>query len=127
MSDDLEAIYIQHCESRRYQDALKWSRAKTAALIEGAVLYAVYGTGIPDNVKKASLICGFVLVLIVGILIWIDRAYAQLHLDVMRRYEKEREVKFGPSPKPGLGTILLSLALLVLIVFNVYVFIWGVG
>jgi MFS-type transporter involved in bile tolerance (Atg22 family) len=46
--EDRREVYKQDWDNVRYQDNLRWSRFKTIAAIEGAYLFAVYGTSLTD-------------------------------------------------------------------------------
>ena len=120
MSDGREAIFIQHAESYRYQDALKWSRVKTAAVVEGAILYGVWGTGVPDNVKRLALVFGILLVFILCILALLDRSYARMHLNMMKEYQESEGCPCTHARFVGMGTALFVLSLVLLNLFNVY-------
>ncbi len=123
METDNEAIYTQHAEAYRYQDALKWSRIKTAALIEGAVLYASWSNFIPEAIVDASQGFAFGLVFIVCLLALIDSRDAKCHLNAMREFEKGKTPEFTPRRCAGLGTWLLFAGLILLNLFNAYL-IW---
>ena len=119
--DDARAIYVQHCEEYRHQDALKWSRMKTVAVLQGAILFAAWNTD--DELQKRVMVgAGTVILLILMDLIRLDKLHADLHLSEVRRYETNHG---WPYPKPSFsdrGTQLLVFAVLVVIVFNAWTF-----
>lgn len=114
-----EAVFIQHAESYRYQDALKWSRVKTAAVIEGAILYGAWSASVPDAVKKVGVIFGSLFIGVLCFLVYLDKQYATMHLNAMKKYEEPAQLPFSCGRFRHWGTGLLMGSLILVIVLNV--------
>lgn len=117
-------IYAQDCEFYRYQDQLMWSRFQTAALLEGAVLYAVYELtrSLGAGEKRLLMAAGFLLVLVLSLVTLKDRADAARHLNRIRQYEAERPLSASAWPS-NLGYYLLLCAALIINAANVLLFV----
>jgi hypothetical protein len=96
-SDKRKTIYDQDCQFYRYQDQKKWERFKTAALVEGAIFYALYGTdriGVLE--RRVAILGGFLLLIIVLLISLKDQLDADAFMVRIRQYERE-------LPFPGLA------------------------
>ena len=91
MSDEERKIYDQDCQFMRYQDGLLWSRLQTAALVEGGMLYGLYGKGL-DLVpweKGAVAVLGAFFVTAICLLMISDRTDAHDHKKRIQRFESD--------------------------------------
>lgn len=96
------AIYDQDCEFYRYQDGLMWSRFQTAAVVEGALLYAVYGDQLTLSVCERILLslAGALLVFVLCMLSLKDNSDADRHIRRIRDFETRAKLRL-PLPVPG--------------------------
>lgn len=86
----LKAVYDEDCEFIRYHDGFMWSRFQTVTAIEAGMLYGRYQvSSLTFPEKAALLIFGAVLVLLCCLLSFRNRAASQVHLDRVKRIEKE--------------------------------------
>lgn len=110
-----KAIYDQNCQWYRYQDGLMWGRFQTAATIEAAMLYGIYQVKLPLLEKKALVLFGSVLILIVSLIALVDGYYASGHLDQIKKFEgySLARPKYLPS-----GGILLRAAIGLVTILN---------
>ena len=124
--EDLLAIYHEDCEFCRYQDNLRWSRFRTAATVEGAVLAVLFAmpglSGITLWQTRIVIIFGFALVLVICLLALKDQWDARVHLERMMEFEKAR----APFPERRVspilrGSCLMGAAVLIINVFNLLV------
>lgn len=114
-SDRRKAIYDQDCQFYRYQDGKKWSRFQTAALIEGAMLYGLFGpttTGILE--KRLLLIVGTLLVAISCAVSFKDQSDGDSYLDRIKDFEVAT-APFRPRVRFRVGTYLMSVAIILLV------------
>jgi hypothetical protein len=112
-SDKEKAIYDQNCQWFRYQDTLRWGRFQTMAAIEGGMLYGLYQTTVLCFEKRALVIFGSLLIMIISRIAMIDGHYATEHL----RKIKEFEGYVLKRPKgPRGGTLMLSAMILLTVV-----------
>jgi len=66
MNDNYRKVYQEDSNSVRYQNDLMWNRFKTAATIEGLVLFGLFQ--LPDLTcweTRSLMIAGFLLVFII--------------------------------------------------------------
>jgi len=114
-STDNEAIYEQDCEFYRHQDGLMWGRFQTAAVIEGAILYLLYGGG-PLNVigmeRRILLLAGAAIVFLVCLLSYKDRSDAARHLARIRQFETSRPLSHSRLAGTGFGIMLFAILLI---------------
>jgi hypothetical protein len=129
MSDDSEvkkAIYDQDCQFYRYQDGLMWSRFKTAATVEGAMLYGMYQvSGLLWLERSGLAVFGATLVLLTCLAGLKDRNDGLGHLARMKTFERDHPFKSHKSIPAKFGVILVGLAMIVLNALNLGV-LWRV-
>jgi len=118
-------IYAQDCEFYRHNDKLKWSRFQTLAAIEGAVLLALHQGTLASQEKRAFLVFGFLLVLIVCLLALKDENDENGHERRLKKFEQECEVPFERVTFPPIpsGSVLMWIGIVVINVFNVFILI----
>ncbi len=122
-------VYHEDAASMRYQDALLWSRFKTAAVIEAGVFYAVWGENELSNQSTVVLAAGgMILMLILALLALMDKRDADSHKDRMVRFEEEvasfefnqRSIELFSLEVSLKGSYLVLIIFLVLITFNFF-------
>ena len=117
-----EKIYSQDCEFYRYQDQLRWSRFKTASIVEGFVFTGIYKLSLPLPDLKIFMIIGFFLVLILLLLSWKDMLDAKFHMYRIRKYEEKH---LNSTPKKSCrifkGEHLMISAIFVINILNIYI------
>ena len=111
-----QAIYDQDCEFIRYQDTLRWSRFKTASVVEAGLLYGVYQFAFGSRWEKEALVTAAVALvgLVLGIAVR-DANLAKAHLDRIISFEKIEP--FRP-PEGVTGLTLMKLAILIIWLVN---------
>ena len=116
---ELQAIYEQDCEFFRYEDTLRWSRFKTAAVIEGALLYRVYqfDFSFHEFDKKVLVTAAVALVALVLMIALRDANIARAHLVRMKKFEE-----YEPFHRPGgiEGLQLMKAAAAIIFAVNVW-------
>ena len=130
-----EAVYQQDAEFCRYQDRLRWSRFQATALIEGALVYAVWG---PTAIGPVSLVlvavAGAFLVLLLTILARIDEDDYRGHLFRIQMLEGELDSKYHFTRQKGFcvqkgwtGQRLMLVCSIVLNLFNIWLVLVSIG
>ncbi len=112
-------IYQQDCEFYRHQDRLMWGRFQTAATVEAALLYAIFGLEAGELNKWVFLLSGSVLVLVLCLLSLKDRSDAKRHLARIRGFEKDHPLQAGTWPAwPGVD--LMTVGIVIINAVNLY-------
>ena len=119
-------IYEQDAEFCRYQDNLRWSRFQTAALVEAAIAYAIWGTdkGIGSITCVLLSLGGAVLILLLWALSQIDESDYASHLARITDQEKQcpqflfKRVPARLVSRRLKGSLLMPMAWSVLCAFN---------
>lgn len=124
-NENKRLFLTQARESERFQDGLRWSRIKTAALIEGAMLAAVYSDAINLGPTRRT-VAAFFGVLLVGIVCALavkDGRDARNHLAVIKRLEAELNCPPWPDTTTACltGRNLLIAIIALVSVFNLLV------
>src|SRR5262252_7038501 len=125
--EDRRAILQAHWENFRYQDELRWSRTKTLALIEGAMLAAL-SEGARWMQEAPFVVAGTLLVFLMSLLALKDATDADYHagqaIDMQVELGHPRRVFAGFVERNLKGGVLFAAALLLLNAFNVYLIFW---
>jgi hypothetical protein len=119
-TDKLKAIYDQDCHFYRYQDQKKWDRFRTAAIVEGAVYYALYGqmsVGLLE--KRIAIVFGFLMLTIILLICLKDQADADHFLDRIRQFEQRSH--HGSKGSIRWGRHLMVAAILLLLLAHVVI------
>lgn len=92
-------IYDQDCDFYRHQDGLMWGRFQTAAVVEGGILYFLYGTtefAKIDKIERCLLVfIGSLLVLVLCLLSLKDGSDAGRHLKRIKQFEESQPLPLG--------------------------------
>lgn len=117
-------VYQQDAEFCRYQDQLRWSRFRTASLIEAGLVYATWVE--PGLFKGLAAILltsgGFLLVVLLSILSQLDESDYASHLKRLMGFETGRPFVRVPArfvPPKLKGSWLMPIAWLILHGLNV--------
>lgn len=118
VTDERKIIYNQDCEFCRYQDSLTWGRFKTAAIIEGGMLYGLFIAQLDLLDRVIFGVLASLLVFVVSLLSLKDHTDALGHLHRISEFEKDiapwRPVAWwGPA-----GGTLLVIAVVIVNVAN---------
>jgi hypothetical protein len=124
--ENVRTVYQQDYESVRYQDNLRWARFKTISVIEGAFLYATYGSALSPVEALLITILGSILVLIVSLLAVKDGLDVESHFE--RIHILETTMMIPPFNARQLlwkirGKHLTKIALIIINLFNILVII----
>jgi hypothetical protein len=92
-------IYEQDCQFVRYHDGLLWGRLQTAAVIEGGMLYGLYGANMHLGgwEKECLALIGAVLVFFTCLLTFTGRIDIDDHKRRMQKFEKDAGNPFERS------------------------------
>jgi len=114
-TDKAKTIYDQDCHFYRYQDQKKWDRFRTAAVVEGAVYYALFG---PMSVglleRRIAIVFGFLMLAIILLICLKDQADADHFLSRMRQFEQRLPHGSRDSVRWGRHLMLAAILLLLL-------------
>ena len=121
MDEDRRKAYDQECQNMRYQDGLRWSRFQTVTVIEGAYLAVIYTTNFGSQHSRslalalfASLVIFFICLLAIK-----DGNDAEMHLDRVRKLEKDMEVPAVTS-RYVLGMRGKTMMVVVIVLLNIF-------
>lgn len=122
-------LYQHDSEFCRYQDNLRWSRFQTAAIIEGAVFYAIWGTQLGCLTKTILAIGGLILIVVISIISQFDERDYASHSKRIQELEKSSNYIFQQQKVRGVpmwfqkrikGSNLMMLVWGILYLFNVF-------
>ncbi len=118
-------IYEHDHQSLQYQDRLRWNRFQTAAVVEGALLAALYSPPTSDFREIRSLVVGgaAVLVLLICMLAVKDSLDGRRHLQRISDFERAFPLPACVWSKFPSGFALMIVIAIGLAAFNLLLFV----
>ncbi len=126
-------IYQQDAEFTRYQDALRWSRFNTAALLQAGLVYVLWAVRPQWIISVLVATGGLFLTVLLGLVAIKDEYDCQYHLDRIRKQEDKcpscpfiRDPLFKVFKKEVNGKCIMRMAWIIICLFDVLLLITAV-
>lgn len=123
--EDRRTIYEQDMQSVRYHDAAKWNRFQTVSVIEGAALYASFGSELSWVLRMCALILATGLIAMVFVIAIVDDRITASYLDRVREFEHAAGAPYRTGKtRPFLRLRMSRVLMTAILVFNAAALVW---